>query len=150
MSLPNLDRFLLSSPCIYFQHKEIWLKIDEEGKYTKKKLTKNNPELSWGLCWLHFSLLGSGQETSLGLWRKNFHLVSCCPVPSHLEEGYFSPWVEGGCHPPQHQEQIGVLGGAGPLSVWDGETLAEMFQIRPNQFNTTNTQWTCRLRGENK
>lgn len=36
MSLPYLHRFLLSSPHIYFQHKEIWLKI-EEGKYTKKK-----------------------------------------------------------------------------------------------------------------
>lgn len=84
---------LLSSPHIYFQRKEIELKIDEEGKYTKKA-HKNNPELSWGLCWLHSSLLGSGQETSLGSWRKNSHLVSCCPVPSHLEEGYFSTCMD--------------------------------------------------------
>lgn len=34
--------------------------------------------------------------------------------------------------------------------MWDGEaTLAEMLQIRPNQFNT-NTRWTGRLKGENK
>lgn len=40
MTLPYLDRFLLSSPHIYFQHKEIWLKIEEEGKHTKKSSQK--------------------------------------------------------------------------------------------------------------
>lgn len=118
MSLPYLHRFLLSSPHIYFQHKEIWLKI-EEGKYTKKKKKKphkNNPELSWGLCWLHSSLLGSGQESSLSSWRKISHLVFCCPVPSHLQD-YFSTWMEGAAlHP-----STGGLGGAAPLSVgWGG------------------------------
>lgn len=82
MSLPYLHSFLLGSPHFYFQHKEIWLKIEKEGKYTKKaqKTTLNYPGGCAGsisACW------------DQGRKPLSAHGVSCCPVPSHLQD--YSP-----------------------------------------------------------
>lgn len=146
MTLPHLDRFLLSSPPhIYFQPKEMWLRIEGEGKYTKKKKTLTKITLNYPggcagsipACW------DQGRKPLPARGGKTL-IQSLVVLARHRTGGLFLH-LDGGLF---LQHLTGVLGGAAPLSVWDGE--AEMLQIRPNQFNTTNTRWTCGLKGENK